>query len=216
MATPTANYGLIKDAPTQLYDVAVVNANLDAIDGLLKEHADTAANADTSLDSRLDILEGKAYSSALTPMCRITQTANQVIANATTRNWDMATATDSFETVPGMGAGKAQDRMIMKIGGWYILSFRTSWDNNATGWRGSFIGRQNADGSAAGPIIADEYRNPIAAAYNTSYILHSAPEKFLPDQWAYAMVHQTSGGNLSLLKTNNMFSWFQATWIAGL
>lgn len=72
MATPTANYGFIKDAPTQLYDVAVVNANLDAIDAAIDANADAIAAldlaykaADTLLDSRVDVLENYFKSDAV-------------------------------------------------------------------------------------------------------------------------------------------------------
>jgi hypothetical protein len=55
MATPTANYGFIKDAPTQLYDVAVVNANLDAIDTTIKARETNT----TALTTRVTTLEQK-------------------------------------------------------------------------------------------------------------------------------------------------------------
>lgn len=57
MATPTANYGFIKDAPTQLYDVQVVNANLDAIDATIKARKTEGDAADAALDHRLDTIE---------------------------------------------------------------------------------------------------------------------------------------------------------------
>lgn len=57
MATPTANYGFIKDAPTQLYDVAVVNANLDSIDAAIKANANLISGNNTNMDNRVDKLE---------------------------------------------------------------------------------------------------------------------------------------------------------------
>jgi hypothetical protein len=57
MATPTANYGFVKDAPTQNYDVNVVNANLDSIDAAIKARQNSIDAKDAAMDTRMDLVE---------------------------------------------------------------------------------------------------------------------------------------------------------------
>ena len=62
MATQTTNYGLVKDAQEEYYNVDKVNANLDKIDAAIKAVDDKAVAADsraddveTALNQRIDI-----------------------------------------------------------------------------------------------------------------------------------------------------------------
>ena len=65
-------------------------------------------------------------------------------------------------------------------------------------------------------MIAEDYRDAVQTNYNTVFVVNSAPEKFLANEWAFCQVFQSSGTTLALNSVNGSYSWFQATWVAAL
>lgn len=127
MATPTANYGFVKAAPTENYDVAVVNANLDSIDLAIKARADAItalATRMTSAEGRLTELEAKAYAV-------IKPTVGQNFTN----NVSTVVVWNSTVFSSGVTVELASNRIKITKAGLYVINCGLTWTPVVTGTR---------------------------------------------------------------------------------
>lgn len=142
------------------------------------------------------------------PRCKITANpAGQAVVSGTLTTVDFAGGTIVYDTLGNM-ADLANDQIVVRKTGFYILHARVGWANGATGYRAGLITRGAAD------FLADDYRSatPSQTAIPT---WASEPVLLTNGDLINLKVQHTQGSNLNLTAVNGRTSHLALYWLGG-
>jgi hypothetical protein len=185
MPSGTTNYGFVKPAALENYDVAVVNANSDAIDTAIKARADAIASVETELNTRFP----DGASAGVLPRCKMQQTGVQTTATGVSEVLLLTGAATTYDT-DTMTSAKASNVLTIKHAGWYIIACRVLWTANAVGDRGIYI-RKN------GAIIWEDRKVATGNSTVVPHTLVCEPTQFAVNDTIDVLIYQNSGGTLT-------------------
>jgi hypothetical protein len=189
----TTLLGLGKPLPGENYDIAVPNNNMDLIDA--------AVAADRA---RLTAIEGDVPPTF--PRCKIIANATQAFANNTPGILDLAAGNIDYDT--NAMADIANDKIIIKTAGLYIITAKAVWAANATGTRFNIIYKN-------GTTAIAEHRHAATPGSNYKTVLSTEPMPFAVNDYVQLQLSQSSGGSLSTADSDGL-PYIAAVWYAGL
>lgn len=141
------------------------------------------------------------------PMCRMEMSADQIENNSTLTTVDFGTGVVAYDT--DTMADPANDRLVIKTPGYYVVSAGIGWSTNSTGYRALLVHRARDS-----RYVAQLYQRAADGAV-TFLQLSTEPVLMELNDTLQLRAVQTGGVALTLGQTNNTRPWLAARFVAG-
>lgn len=143
-----------------------------------------------------------------TPRCKITANpAGQSIPNSALTQVDLAGGTVVYDYATAM-ADIANDQIVCKKAGLYILSARVGWASGSVGFRGAIITRGASD------FLSDSYVAPVTGQATIQTWSSEPVQLALNDTINLKVIH-TQGAALALGVFNSRNAHLALHWVGG-
>lgn len=145
---------------------------------------------------------GTAKFAGSIPTARATNSANQSIPSSTTTT--LAFDSERYDTANAHDTSTDNSRLTAPVDGIYAVTAQVNWQQSSTGIRELFLD------TADGRIAAEN-----AAPTNTAFYQEVTTQiRLEAGDYVEARVYQSSGGTLSVAKTDQYSPEFSITWLA--
>jgi len=136
------------------------------------------------------------------PRAKIVAAANQTLNNDTITTVTFAGGVVAYDT--NAMADLANNRLVIKTAGLYVLHARFPFSFNASGARGGLLWLNGAT------YLAEDYRIAIAVNYATTFNVVTEPIALAVNDYVNARALQVAGGTLPLTTVNGRYAHLAA------
>lgn len=194
-------YQVASDAPAG----NTLGQNLaEAVETKLGIVEDAKTAADTALDVRLDVIEGK-------PIGRIVQTVAQVLTDAAYVAITF-TGTDTYDTSNAHDPASNPSRVTPTVAGYYRFTGTVWFATATTPVRTSIQWRVNSSAGATGPVIEDAFNGrQHSSPMSTAIIAFNGTTDYVE-----LMALQDSSGNINTFVSGQVASILEWEWLRPL